>query len=560
MKFDFSAITPFTNGKAGFIAGLSQTIGLGKIFDEALSKDYGRPADLSYGSVVQMMLISMADGHQALSKLKEYFENIDLESLLGHPIDRTKLTDDRFGDLLDKMHEYGNGNLLSQVSVAAFRNYGIHIRHINFDTTSKVMWGEYITEDGEEQSINISFGYSKQKRFDKKQIVLTLGVSDGVVVDGSVLSGNTSDKTYNIDNLDKAKEIREKYNSKTDDFFYIADSAAFTNEFLKKAQSLSIDAITRVPDNFLIAKEALTDAFESFDDMDTVEIETSTKPSVYKVRRSITEYNDIPMTLATCYSSKLRDQKSKTINRAVTKEETSTKTMLGKLRKRDFACETDAITEIAKVTKSTVSKLKYHKVTLSVSTTKRRPVGRPRKDYEPSLDETIYNVCGKIMCDESAVNRALLMSSMFVLSCTKLDMQAGDILREYKTQSSVERKFQFLKSPKFVNSLYVESPKRVESLGYLMIMLITLLSVAEQVVRKKLAEDKAIIIGPAQVKMKKPSLMAIYGIFYSVQTAMLTIKKTKERGFTKPLYDNVKTVLKYLGIDESIYIRGDCKA
>ncbi|SHK16495.1 hypothetical protein SAMN02745975_03788, partial [Geosporobacter subterraneus DSM 17957] len=93
-------------------------------------------------------------------------------------------------------------------------------------------------------------------------------------------------------------------------------------------------------------------------------------------------------------------------------------------------------------------------------------------------------------------------------------------------------------------------------IGYLMILLMLLLSIAEYVVRRELAQEKAFIIGPGKVKMTKPSLLAIYRIFYSVATVSITIDGQIHRGFSKELAPNVKTILRYLGIPENIYIRG----
>lgn len=91
-----------------------------------------------------------------------------------------------------------------------------------------------------------------------------------------------------------------------------------------------------------------------------------------------------------------------------------------------------------------------------------------------------------------------------------LNISADKLLREYKTQDSVEKKFQQLKSPQFVNSLYLESTKRVEAMAYLMIIAVMTLSVAEYVVRRGLKEDNDFIIRPGKVKMTRPTLMAIY--------------------------------------------------
>ncbi|WP_283410466.1 hypothetical protein [Anoxynatronum buryatiense] len=41
---------------------------------------------------------------------------------------------------------------------------------------------------------------------------------------------------------------------------------------------------------------------------------------------------------------------------------------------------------------------------------------------------------------------------------------------EYKTQSQTEKKFQQLKSPQFVNAIYLDSPPRIEAFAYLVRM------------------------------------------------------------------------------------------
>ena len=97
-------------------------------------------------------------------------------------------------------------------------------------------------------------------------------------------------------------------------------------------------------------------------------------------------------------------------------------------------------------------------------------------------------------------------------------------------------------------------PKLQISLDRLQQVLI--LSVAEYVVRRELESEKKTIIGPGNVKMSRPSLVAIHGIFYSVVTSTVTFGKVVHRGYNKPLRDNVRTVMRYLGIPEDLFIRG----
>jgi len=81
------------------------------------------------------------------------------------------------------------------------------------------------------------------------------------------------------------------------------------------------------------------------------------------------------------------------------------------------------------------------------------------------------------------------------------------------------------------------------------------LSIAEFVVRRELEKEDAIIIGPGKVKMKKPSLVAIYQIFYEVQTIVYHAGAQTQREFSHPLNASILKILKCLSIPEGIFIR-----
>jgi transposase len=556
MNIEFDQITSFFDGKAGLITGLCQEINLHTIIDKHLENHVGRPPEIPYSSLAQMMLMNIAEDHHPLSRLKDYFENVDLESLLGHSVELNQLNDDRFGGFLDAMYEAGLEQIYSDISLSAFKRYGLKISNVNFDTTSKVMWGDYLTEEGSQGAIQISFGYSKQKRFDKKQIKFSLGTTQGIIVDGQVLSGNLDDKTYNVNNLERAKKIKENFNSEGDDFFYIADSAAFTKSFLQKSSQLDIDVITRMTDNLVSVKEAFEYTLDHLNELESVEIATATKPSKYLVYETECDYHNVPLKMVVCSSEKLRPQKERTIAKRVVKEYKLLTDISNELKKRSFACEVDANIEIDKLTNKQLKKLKYHTVNLLTTTVETKRPGRPSKDPEKNQSKISFVVELDIKRDDNSISRHLDKECLFVLACTKLDMSATEILTEYKTQSAVERKFQFMKSPQFINSLYLDSPRRIEALGYLLLILMLLLSVAEFVVRRELKKENQTIIGPGDRVMKNPSLMAIYRVFYSITTIAVNSDGKMHRGFNKPLKNNVKTILRHLGISENLYIRG----
>jgi len=92
------------------------------------------------------------------------------------------------------------------------------------------MWGTYEVDGEEAGVIQIDYGYSKQKRQDKKQLKVSLGAASGILVDAKVLSGNMDNKTYNKEQLDDVEDLLKLLKINPDTFYYIADSALFSLE------------------------------------------------------------------------------------------------------------------------------------------------------------------------------------------------------------------------------------------------------------------------------------------------------------------------------------------
>jgi len=117
--------------------------------------------------------------------------------------------------------------------------------------------GNWLEPEGDISHISIDFGHSKNKRDDKKQIKIGLGTTNGVVTDAKVLSGNMDDKTYNKENLEDVDKLLKETKVDRNDFYYIADSALFSKDNIKKANGHKIKFITRMPDNVKVAKKLL---------------------------------------------------------------------------------------------------------------------------------------------------------------------------------------------------------------------------------------------------------------------------------------------------------------
>ena len=144
---DPSIVETYSVGKEGFIVALCEALGVTEIFNQTLNSTNGRPVDIPYGVVAMMMMVNMCHDHMPISRLKDYYEYIDLEGLFHQSISLDQINDDRFGGFLDLFHEAGCKKIFSQIAANAVSLYGIQVKNINFDTTSKVMWGQYETSE-----------------------------------------------------------------------------------------------------------------------------------------------------------------------------------------------------------------------------------------------------------------------------------------------------------------------------------------------------------------------------------------------------------------------------
>lgn len=557
MMVDPNIVETYTVGKEGFIVALCEALGIPQLIDEALYSPTGRPPEIPYGVLSMMMMVNMCDDHHPLYLLDEYYKYKDLEGIFHYPVSLQQINDDRFGGFLDQFYAAGSREIFSKIAAKAVTIYGIQVKNINFDTTSKVMWGTYETPDGTIGAINVDFGHSKDKREDKKQIKYGIGCANGLIVDAVVLSGNKDDKTYNTDTIKRLDATLKNLNVNKKNFYYIADSALFSQENLKLATERKIKLITRMPDNTLIAKEAIREAVNTFSGLNEVTLENTKGKVTYRILEKNCNYQGHQLKLCICYSETLKSTKEKAIVKAIDKEAEAIAKVSKSLTKREFACEEDARIEVSQLKAKDFKKVTYHDISFEIKTQEIHRRGRPSKETSSNIEGYKYLIEVIAKQNEISIKQALQENCCFVLCSNDCDISGKTMLREYKTQDCVEKKFQQLKSPQFVNSIYLESIERIEAFSYLMLICMLMLSVAEYVVRKGLAQDNDLILGPGKIKMKRPTQRAIYEIFFAVRIRVICYPdKPWERSFVHPLNDSIKKVFHYLQVPENTFISG----
>ena len=187
-----------------------------------------RPSD-----VVQLILLDLLSGRQALVHLEKWAAQMDLEKLVREGLSPSQLNDDAIGHHLDCLYEARIHAVVSAFLLRTYQHEQLPLRVFHGDTTSMSLYGAY---ERPTDALNITYEYSRD-RVGAKQIQFGLiGNEDGIPIYADVHDGNTSDKEWNPTVLNKVHEQLDKANL-TEGFVYVADSAAMTQDTLKQVQA-----------------------------------------------------------------------------------------------------------------------------------------------------------------------------------------------------------------------------------------------------------------------------------------------------------------------------------
>ena len=548
---DLDSVCTYTDGRLQLFVLLCKKVGLPQIINKYLIKPTGRPCDITPATAAMILMAPMVqEGYCPLYQLNEYYQAKDMEGIFHTPVKLEQIVDERFAYLLDSFYSAGCRKIFSEICANALLIYGIQVKSINFDTTSLVMWGDYETSDGTMGAISIDFGHSKAKRPDKKQIKLGLGVADGTIVDAKVLSGNESDKTYNKENIEDVAELLERVSVDKSTFYYIADSALFSEEVLAKMKAVKMNFITRMPDNINEAK-TLIEIGVGECGQQVICLNAHNKEVEYFVAESTVDYKGHALKCAVVYSTALVPTKKNSIKRKVKKEQDQLDGVIKKHQKSTFGCLDAATREVNLLEKELLAKSNFHKTTIETTSVEKKRQGRQFRDPSKNVTTTEYHLCITYKRDDFAIQEIIRKESTFILTSNDLTLSAEAMLLEYKTQSSVEKRFQQLKNPHFVNSLFLKTPERVEALTYLILLTMMILSIMERVVRQGLKNENETVITTGKKINPKPTQVMILRIFTGVRCQVYTLGGRTVRRLLKPLNACQAKIVRYLGIAES---------
>lgn len=547
---DFEVIQP---GPGRLIRAMMDEIDLIPIINSTVRWDETQ-WNLSPGELIAAMLISCFCRRQALYKLEKFYQYQDLELLFGrNDICGNDFTDDSLGRALDRFAEQQE-KILGTIILKAREIHRLVYDIIHTDTTSVTVYGEYDFPDVEEPLI--ALGFSKAHRPDLKQYMIGLIVnSDGVPMFGKPLKGNMSDKDWN-------SEVFTAFHAGLADYAFsimVADSQAITTENLKLAKGIAF--ISRLPNTFALCEQLKQKAWANNAWIELGQLAQAKQSATYRIQGFMDQIDGKDYRFVVVHSSSLDKAKKKSIQKGIANELEQLKKEFAKLEKIEFACEPDARLAFEQLLKTV--RPKYHSTTMIVVpqevVQKRARRGRPSAGSMPDC-KTVWRVVCQAELDLAAVAQAYDNARTFVLISSVSNERASDaeLLKIYKDQPKIERRFKFLKDPYYVGATLFKKPERIEAFNYVLLLALLLYSLLERRVRQSLLADKEPFHVAGSYKTYRPSGKTILEALDYITIGIFR----DSSGYRREIPANIERALSRLvnlaGFDIKMYVTPPC--
>jgi transposase len=506
--------------------------------------------DVDAGTVVVGLVLDTLSGRSPLYRLEEFFAHQDTELLLGKALPAQAFTDDTVGRVLDRLYDFGTMRLFTACAVRAVMRFGLERRYVHFDTTSRSVWGDYQFAETQALPFQVTYGYSKDKRPDLKQFVLsTLCIDRAVPIWGKAEDGNASDKALNTTLLSEIAQLLAHQGVAPGAYIYIADAALVTEDNLAALGDTLF--ITRLPATYRECGRVITEAV-AHNQWAEVGVLAQTQPTrhrpgtCYKVAESSVTLYGKTYRAVVVHSSSQDQRRQKALARDLQTSFATLEALVREAVQQEYFCHADAEAAAAKVR---ALQSAYHWVEVAVEARPKYGPGRPRHTQPRAVKALRYGLKATLHERAEVIARTVQETGCFVLLTnvpTVGDMahSAEEVLRAYKEQHGVEQNFAFLKDPVIVNSLFLKKPERIEALGLVLLLALLLWRLVERALRVHVETTGHTLTGWDKKATLKPTAFMMMTKF----AAVLVLKVGPHRQLAQPLSAVQQAYLSALGV------------
>lgn len=475
-----------------------------------------------------------------------------------------RLNDDRLGRCLDRLFDKMGPTLLLAVVRHVVREFDVRLDQLHNDSTSLSFYGAYHEASEEKnrrgrQTHAVTFGHSKDHRPDLKQLLYILTISDdgGVPVYFTSASGNVTDDTTHRETWQLLCDLVGR-----SDFLYVADCKLATTD--------NMDHIARRGGRFVtvLPKTRREDA--------EFRRRMKESPQCVTWRTLYTVTNEQGLVLDAFSSTKeentsaegyrlfwFHSTRKAELDAAARSHRTQRALAELSLLDERLAGKRTRFRERAKVEEAVGAILERFDVVrwLSVTIREEEDVtlrqasrGRPSKDTKYVKKVKLrYRLASRAdtlrLMEESATD------GVFPLITNVRDMDAEAVLRAYKRQPVIEKRFSQLKTDFEVAPVYLKEVSRIQSLLCVYFLVLLVQSLLEREIRQAMQREdiETLPLYPEGRPCRRPTTRRLLDIFEPLERHELTLPDGSQEHLHPTLTPLHRQLLRLLHIPATRY-------
>ncbi len=511
--------------------------------------------DIPAVETLMLLVYNLIQGKYPLYQLPEWVESIEFRCINNEEHENVKFNDDRFGRVLDKLFLVDRASLMTELVIFFVKEFNIVLDRLSNDSTSIKAFGRYpgktIT------GLELKKGHSKDHRPDLKQLVFSLSVAgDGAVpIHYKCYPGNITDDKTHIETWDSLVKIACCL-----DFLYVADSKLCTDEQLSYIVNNGGRAVTIIPETWnetKLFKENLRQTKKA-----KKIIWRRRKPGSDEKNEYFSVFKGDYITtkrgyrIHWIYSSEKRQRDRKRREKYLKKAEQSLALLNGKINRRNLK----TIKAIEQAAKQIVAEHELEKLFhISIDEITERykaqtSKGRPGKNTKYTTREnTLFTLSWTQK--KQALKQEANTDGVFPLLCTDKNLTSKEVLKAYKYQPRLEKRFAQFKSIQNAAPLLFKNIERIEANMFGFFIALIIQALIEREVRNKMKEQKIekIRVYPEQREAKYPTTSKILDRFENIFTYKILEDSKVVETFKDSLNEDQKLILDLLNIEEIKY-------
>jgi len=486
-----------------------------------------RRVRVPYGKALGVLLRSILVEREPIYRQQETVSGFAPECFGLEPEEAMAISDDAIGRSLDRLFDADRAAVLTDVVVAAVREFDVALDELHNDSTTVSFCGQYRGAQGRKlrgkRAPAITYGFSKDHRPDLKQLlfILTTTEDGGVPVQFRCEDGNTSDAPTHQETWDFLCKATGR-----NDFLYVADSKLCNRPAMDHIHYQGGRLITVLPRTRLEDRE-----FREWIQKNTPEwalVRDEANPRVkggprdrwwtYRYRMPSREGWNVVWLKSALLALKQEKRRQERLTRAQQELEDLRSKLLGpRPRLRSRAPIADRINEIISHCKVT-RYLKLRIFQLEEHTFRQTKRGRPgpnttyvrktRKRW--TIDWTL---------DQAAVDYDRKSDGMYPLLTNDLHLSDAEVFEAHKRQPTIEKRFQQTKSVLEIAPVLLKNEARIEAFFFVYFLALLVQALIERQLRRAMqtTDIPELPLYPEERATKRPTAEQVFRLFSFAQ-------------------------------------------